>query len=140
MRFILIVAAAALVLGCGSSSPSPVFTSVDGTWTYTTPDKTISVDFELKTTSGGTLEILTSTIKVNNVQGQAAGQLNGVSLPNINEIKVNANDVGLVYPYYISFVNCTVNAGFTQITTTGTEYTYPWGTTKSLTSVTITRK
>ncbi len=140
MRLHLFLVAASLVFGCAKDTPAPVFTSADGTWTYTTPDKTISVDFELKTMTGGGLEVVTSSIKVNNVSGQAAGQLMGVALPNINEIKINANDVGLVYPFYISFINCTLNASFTQIAATDAEYSYPWGTTKTLTSITITRK
>lgn len=140
MRLLLLISTVGLLAGCAKDTPAPVFSSPDGTWTYTTPDSKISVDFELKTNSSNVLEILNSTIKVNNVPGVAAGTISGISLPNINEIKVNANDVGLVYPYYITFINCTINAGFTQIAATNAEYSYPWGSTNTLTSVIVTRK
>jgi len=140
MRILVWMVALVILAGCAKDTPAPVFTSPDGTWTYTTPDQKISVDFELKTNSSSVLEILNCTIKVNNVPGAAAGTMTGVSLPDINDIKVNANDAGLVYPFYITFINCTINAGFTQIAATDAEYTYPWGSTNTLTSVTVTRK
>jgi len=140
MRILVWTVTLAMLAGCAKDTPAPVFTSPDGTWSYTTPDQKISVDFELKTNSSSVLEILNCTIKVNNVPGAAAGTMTGVSLPDINDIKVNANDAGLVYPFYITFINCTINAGFTQIAATDAEYTYPWGSTNTLTSVTVTRK
>ncbi len=137
---VLMMLVIGVLAGCAKDTPAPVFSSPDGTWTYTTPDSKISVDFELKTNSSNVLEILNCTIRVNGVSGVAAGTLSGVSLPAINEIKVNANDVGLVYPFYITFINCTINAGFTQIAATAAEYSYPWGSSNTLTAVNVTRK
>jgi hypothetical protein len=131
-----------VLLGCGkndTSEPQPSHTTADGVWTYTTPDKSISVDFELKT-SGSTLQILNATILVDQVPGVAAGQLAGVNIPAIDEIRINANDVGLVQPYVISFVNCSISNNFNFITVADVEYTYPWGTFKTLQNVSILRK
>lgn len=137
----LAFAALVLVLGCGkdSSTPAPVYTSVDGIWTFTTPDNAITVEFELKTTTG-TLGIIANSIKVGGVTGQAAGTLNGVSLPAIGEIRVNANDAVLVQPYFISFTNCMVSSNYATISSADVSYTYPWATVKTLTGVVITRK
>lgn len=130
-----------LLSGCGkdSSTPAPVYTSVDGVWSYTTPDNAITVEFELKTSSG-TLGITANSIKVGGVAGQAAGTLMGVSLPAIGEIRVNANDAVLVQPYFITFANCAVSSNYATISSANVSYTYPWGTVKTLSGVVITRK
>jgi hypothetical protein len=137
----LAILALVLAMGCGkdSSTPSPVYTSVDGVWTFTTPDQAITVEFELKTTSG-TLGIIANSIKVGGVTGLAAGTLNGVSLPAIGEIRVNANDAALVQPYFISFTVCQVSSNYVTISSADVSYSYPWGTVKTLTDVVITRK
>src|SRR5262245_55400292 len=103
---------------CGKNSdsePVPVYTTVDGIWTYTTPDKAVSVEFELKTT-GSVVEILNATIKVGNVEGEAAGTVTGVDLPVIDQIRINANDAVLVTNYSITFMNCSVSSNFVFIT------------------------
>jgi len=137
----MILCVLALILsGCNKDTPVATFTSADGIWTYKTPDNSISVDFELKTT-GGVLSIVNpATITVGGTLGVAATQISGVALPAIDQIRVNANDAGLVQPYYITFITCEVNSAFTQISVEDIEYTYPWGTLKTLTNATITRK
>lgn len=137
---VLMMLVIGVLAGCAKDTPAPVFSSPDGTWTYTTPDSKISVDFELKTNSSNVLEILNCTIKVNNVSGEAAGTMSDISLPDVNEIKINANDIVLTYAYYIAFINCTFNAGFTQIAAANAEYTDSKSTTNTLSGVTITRK
>lgn len=135
----LVVALA--IAGCGkdSSDPAPTHGSVDGVWTYTTPDKAIAVDFELKTVDG-VLQILNATMKVVNTSGQAAAVLSGVDLPAIAEIRINANDAVIVLPYTITFDICVVGSTFSSISVSNVTYTYPWGQEKTLTNVTIQRK
>lgn len=125
---------------CSKDTPAPSFTSADGVWTYKTPDNNISVDFELKTT-GGVLGIVNpATIKVGGTQGVAAALMSGVALPAIGEIRINANDAGLVQPYSITFSSCSVNSTYTQITAIDVAYTYPWGTTNTLSNIILFRK
>lgn len=127
--------------GCGknSSEPAPVYTSPDGIWVYTTPDKSIHVEFELNTSSG-TLAILDPTIEVSGTAGTAAGQLTNVDLPLIEQIRINANDASLVVPYAITFMNCSMGSAFNVINVADATYTYPWGSLKTLTAITIKRK
>lgn len=130
-----------LLSGCGKNSnePAPTFTSPDGVWTYTTPDKSISVEFELKTTDG-VLGIQNARIKVDNLQGQAAAVMTGVNLPAIEKIRLNANDGEIITPYAITFDLCTVSSSFNTISAAEASYTYPWGQLKTLTGVSIVRK
>lgn len=129
-----------LLTACAKDTPAPSFTSADGVWTYKTPDNNISVDFELKTT-GGVLGIVNpATIKVGGTQGVAAALMSGVALPDIGNIRINANDADLVNNYNITFTTCSVNSTYTQITAVDVSYTYPWGTTNTLSNVTILRK
>lgn len=138
--FGLVVLSMAIVSGCGKDSVGPTYASAEGMWTYTTPDNAISVTFELKVMAGGSLEILNPAIVVGGTPGIAAGQLTGISLPTIGMIRINANDVGLVQPYAITFNTCSVSADFKTIGVLAAEYTYPWGTLKPLTNITIVRK
>lgn len=132
--------AIALLTNCSSKSDPSGPTSAEGKWTYTTPDGKISVDFDLVKTTSGSLDLQNPAIKVNSTSGAAAGQLTGVSLPDISMIKINANDAVLVYPYSITFSMAKVTGDFKTIVAANVDYTYPWGTTKSLTTVTIFRK
>ncbi len=125
--------------GCGNTPPAPSFTSPEGTWTYKTPDNAISVDFELKT-MGGVLGIVNPAIAVSGTAGEAAAQMTDVALPAIGMIRINANDAGLVQPYSIKFTTGTVSADLKTITVLDVEYTYPWGTLKTLSNINITRK
>lgn len=130
-----------LVAGCGkeASDPVPARTSPDGVWTYTTPDKSISVDFELKT-SNGVLSVVSASIVVGGTPGDAAAQLTDVNLPVIGKIRVNANDADLDMPYAITFNACSIASDFNSISVADASYTYPWGQIKPLSGITITRK
>lgn len=140
MRYSGVLVILLLAMACSKDTPAPSFTSADGVWTYKTPDGSISVDFELKTT-GGVLGIVNpASITVSGTQGVAAAVMNGVALPAIGEIRINANDAGLVLPYAITFTTCSVNSTFTQITAADVSYNYPFGTTKTLSNITLLRK
>lgn len=140
----LVVCALVLIAigGCGKkdSEPAPAYTSLDGIWTYATPDMAIVVDFELKTSISGTVQVLNPTIKVDGTQGAAVGTLTNVDLPLIEQLRINANDAALVNNYSITFSDCTVSSTFSIISVADATYTYPWGQFKSLTNIVITRK
>lgn len=142
MRLFCIVVffALGMLSGCSKeSTPGP--SSAEGKWTYTTPDGKITVDFELVKTTAGSVDLQNSAIVVNGTtSGLTAGQITGVSLPDIAMIRINANDATLVYPYSITFSTAKVTSDFNSIVAANVEYTYPWGTLKSLTTVTISRK
>ncbi len=138
ISIVLLVLLAGLA-GCGNTPPAPSPTTPDGTWSYKTPDNSISVDFELKT-MGGTLAIVNPAIAVSGTSGEAAGQLTDVALPAIGMIRINANDAGLIQPYSITFNMCSVSTDFKSISVVDVEYTYPWGTIKTLTNIVIRRK
>lgn len=141
LRFLLIVWLLG-VFGCGKDEPEPVptFSSVDGKWTYRTPDKKIDVDFELSTNATGELNILNATISINGTVGQAAAQIFDVNLPAIDSIRINANDASLTYPYYIAFSGCTLAEDFVSILVTEAEYTDPQKVPRKLSGIAITRK
>ena len=141
MRCLLWLSILTILSTCSkSSTPAPVFSSVLGAWTYTTPDNKISVDFVLVNSPSGSLDIQNPIIKVNGVSGVAAALMTGVSLPAIGSIRINANDIRLIQPYSIIFTNCVVATDFTRITVVDVVYTYPWGTNKILSTIQITRK
>lgn len=143
MRILSIVLIGGLlgVIACGKDPvPTPSFSSPDGKWTYKTPDTRIAVDFELVTTSSGSLDILNATIVVNGVLGQAAAQIFDVDLPAVDSIRINANDATLVKPYYIAFSDCNLSTDFNTIMVAEVEYSFPWGTTKHVSGIVITRK
>ena len=127
-----------MLLACGKDENSGP-TSAEGKWTYSTPDSKIQVTFDLVKTGSGSLDIQNPTIKVNGVSGNAAATITGVNLPTIGEIRVNANDAGLVQPYSITFTNGKVSGDFKKIEVPTGGYTYPWGTTVTLVAVAIVR-
>jgi hypothetical protein len=142
MRVFILAVFVLFMASCGKDSvpAEPTFAIPDGIWTYKTPDNGISVDFELKTTDGVLQIVNPASIKVGGTPGVAAALITGVTLPNIDEIRINANDIALVQPYSIKFTNCIVNSTFTQISVADADYTYPWGSLESLTNIAITRK
>ncbi|MDZ4714146.1 MAG: hypothetical protein SH819_01645 [Cytophagales bacterium] len=141
MRMVALLLIIVGVSGCGKSDAvEPALTSIDGNWTYATPDGTIKVDFKLTLSNMDVLSISNSKIVVSNTPGEAAGQLTMVDLPSIETIRINANDPALVQPYSITFRECSVASDFKRILVTSAEYTYPWGTVKTLSNITITRK
>ena len=142
MRFaVLSIFSLSLLLGCGKNDPvMPALTSVDGSWTYTTPDGTIKVDFDLTKNDSDELIVSNSKITVAGTKGEAATQVFGARLPAIDSMRINANDAVLVQPYKITFYLCSVSGDFTKINVTDGSYTYPWGQKKSITNISIVRK
>ena len=129
-----------LIAGCTPKHTDPGFVTVEGKWTYTTPDSKVSVNFDLKRLPSGDLAVQNYTIKLDGTSYQAAAELTGVALPAIQKIRVNANDSHAVFPYNIEFNTCTVSTDFKTIAADSATYTWPWGTTNTLTSIKIVRR
>ncbi len=134
---VTILACLTLLTGCSKSSSGP--SSAEGKWTYTTPDGKIVVTFDLVKTSAGSLDIQNQTMKIDGTTYNAEKQVSGVTLPAIGTMRINANDAKAVYPYYILFTNGSVSSDFKRIDVPDGEDTFPWGITKTLKTVAITR-
>lgn len=139
MKRIIIASLLLVALAC-SKDKDPGFTSAEGKWKYTTPDSKIAVTFELVKTPSGGLSVTTQTIKVDGVAFESASLIDGVSLPNISTIRINANDAKAVYPYNIIFKNGVVSSDFTKIEVPDATYTFPWPTVQALKTVIIERQ
>jgi hypothetical protein len=139
MKRIIIASLLLVALAC-SKDKDPAFTSAEGKWKYTTPDGKIAVTFELAKTSTGGLMISSQTIQVDGVAFESANQIDGVSLPTIATIRINANDSKAIYPYNIIFKNGVVNSDFTKIEVPDATYTFPWPTVKALKTVVVERQ
>ena len=127
-----------LLAGC-SDKKDPGLTSPEGKWGYTTPDGKIAVTFEVTKTSTDVFDIKNQTMKINDVSANAEKEVVGFTSTIIEKIRINANDTKATYPYNIVFNNGTISTDFKTISVPTTTYTYPWGTTVSLSSITITR-
>ncbi len=139
MKRIVVACLLMLALGC-SKDKDPAFSSAEGKWKYTTPDGKIAVTFELTKTSTGGLTISSQPIMIDGVAFESASQIDGVSLPNIATIRINANDKKAVYNYYLTFKNGVVNNDFTKIEVPDGTYTFPGLTVKTLKTVVIERQ
>ena len=139
--FLSVVACISLVVlfSCKVNKDDPAFTSAEGKWTYTTPDSKIKIDFEVVKNATGTYQINGTSLAVDGKTVTPETQTDGINLPAIAMIRFNANDAGLVYPYSIKFISTTVSADFVSMTATSGAFTFPWGTTKNLSSITIKR-
>lgn len=126
-----------LLLSCQDSDPG--FTSPEGKWSYTTPDGKIAVTFDVIKALSGSFDIQNQTLKIDNVSANAEKEVVGFTSTTIEKIRINANDSKAVYPYTIVFNNSTISSDYNQINVPTVTYTYPWGTTSSLTGIIITR-
>lgn len=135
---ILCLALVAVLASC-SKDDDPKYSSAEGTWTYTTPDSKISVDFTLAL-SGGTWSVTNPVIRVDGTSGNAAVKATGINPPSVANLRINANDSKLTYPYSIEFAGGVVSDDFTQITVPGATYTWPFDQANNLTNITIRRK
>lgn len=127
-----------LVGGCKEEDPG--FTSLIGSWIYTTPDNKIEVTFDIV---GGTTEILViqnQTIKVDGVEGRAELQTDKVTETTIGMIRINANDAILTYPYNIVFNKLKASEDFSTLAVEEAIYTFPWTVSQTLTEIEIVRK
>ena len=120
-------------------SKDPGLTSPEGKWSYTTPDGKIAVTFEVTKTSANVFDVQNQTMKINDVSANAEKEVVDFTSTTIGKIRINANDSKAVYPYNIVFNNATIAGDFKKINVPTTTYTYPWGTTVSLSNITIER-
>lgn len=134
---ILLVALVALLGSCKDDDPK--FSSAEGTWTYTTPDSKIGVEFELKQ-NGTQWDVINPLIIVDGTRAEAAVVASNVEPPAIGSIRINANDTKITYAYFILFSELEVSGDFKEIKGPGATYTWPYDKTNNLTDVTITRK
>ncbi len=79
-------------------------------------------------------------MKVNGVSVNAEKEVIAFTATAIQEIRINANDSKVTYPYNIVFNNAAISTDFKKITVPTASYTYPWGTTVSLSDVVIERQ
>jgi hypothetical protein len=122
---------------CNKSSSGP--SSAEGKWTYATPDNKITVTFDLVKSASGSIEVQNQTMKIDGIACESVVQTTGVNLPDIESMRFSANDSKVTYPYYIKFLNARVSSDFKRIDVPNGEYTFPWGTIRTLTSVAIVR-
>jgi hypothetical protein len=125
------------LISCKDKDPG--FSSPEGSWSYTTPDGTIAVTFDVVASSSG-FDVQNQTIKVNGVDARAEKTVTAFTSTTFQKIRINANDSKVVYPYDINFNNGIVSGDFQTLQAANVTYVYPWGTTQSLTSVSIARK
>ena len=139
MRKILLIALLfASLLSC-KKDKDPGLSSPEGSWTYTTPDGKIGVTFDVVVASSG-FDVQNQAIRVNGVDGKAEKTVTAFTSTGFQKIRINANDSKLVSPYDINFNNGVVSGDFKTITVPTATYSYPYGTTNNLSSITITRK
>ncbi len=128
-----------LVITAGCSDKDPGFTSPEGTWGYTTPDGKIAVTFEVTKTSTDVFDITNQTMKLDGALVNAEKEVIAFTSTTIEKIRINANDSKAIYPYNIVFNNATISSDFKTISVPTSTYTYPWGTTLTLSGITIGR-
>jgi hypothetical protein len=128
-----------LVIAAGCSSKDPGLTSPEGKWSYATPDGKIAVTFEVIKTSADVFDIINQTMKLDGTLVNAEKEVIAFTSTTIEKIRINANDSKAIYPYNIVFNNSTVSGDFKVISVPTAPYTYPWGTTVTLSGITIER-
>jgi hypothetical protein len=128
-----------LVVVASCASEDPGFTSPEGKWAFKTPDGKIAATFEVTKLSDNAFDIKNQTMKLNDVSVNAEKEIVGFTSTTIEKIRINANDSKAVYPYNIVFNNATISNDYKKINVPTTTYTYPWGTTVSLSSSIIER-
>lgn len=127
-----------IVAGCSDKDPG--FTSPEGTWGYTTPDGKIAVTFEVTKTSADVFDVKNQTMKLDGALVNAEKEVVAFTLTTIEKIRINANDSKAIYPYNIVFNNATVDGNFKVISVPTATYTYPWGTTITLSNIMVERQ
>jgi hypothetical protein len=125
-----------IAAGC---SKDPGLTSPVGNWSYTTPDGKIAVTFEVIKTSDNVFDIKNQTMKLDGTLVNAEKEVVAFTSTTIEKIRINANDSKAIFPYNIVFNNATISSDFKLINVPTATYTYPWGTTLTLSNITIVR-
>jgi len=116
------------------------FTSLIGSWTYTTPDEKITVSFDIVGGDSELLKVTNQLIVVEGKEGRAEVQTEGITESNIGRIRINANDAELVKPYDIIFSNVSASDDFTVMNVEEVTYIFPWPQSNVLNNVQIKRK
>jgi len=119
------------------------FTSLIGSWTYTTPDSKIKVTFVIVGGTSGTsdiLEVQNQTIEVDGQEGNAEIQAEGITEKTFGKIRINANDASLTYPFDITFNDLSASDDFSVINVTDATYIWPWPDNNTLSNIQIVRK
>ena len=129
-----------LLLAGGCKEEDAGFSSLIGSWIYTTPDEKIEVTFDIVGGATQLLIVQNQTIKVDGVEGKAELQSDNVTETTIGMIRINANDAGLIFPYNIVFNNLNAKADFSTIEVEEAIYTFPWTTSNTLSDIEIVRK
>jgi hypothetical protein len=136
-KWISLMSLVVLLGSCGKDDPG--FTSAAGTWTYTTPDGKIGIDFELKQ-DGTTWSVINEVIHVDGTTYKAAVQASGINPPAIGSIRINANDSKAIYAYFLLTTGGEVSGDFKEIKVPGVTYTWPHNQTNQLTDIVVSRK
>ncbi|HMJ68875.1 MAG TPA: hypothetical protein VK508_08270 [Cyclobacteriaceae bacterium] len=136
-RWICLLSLVVLMGSCGKDDPG--FTSAAGTWTYTTPDGKIGVDFELKQ-DGTTWTVINQVIRVEGTTYKAEVMASGINPPAIGSIRINANDAKAVYAFFLLLSGATVSGDFKEIKVPDATYTWPHDKANQLTDVVVSRK
>lgn len=137
-RGFYLIAILSLLFGCGEDEVG--FTSLIGSWTYTTPDEKIKVEFDIVGGDPEILAVINQKIFVEGEEGAAAVQTEVVTETTFGRLRINANDANLVRPYNIIFTNLKANADFSLIEVESATYTFPWPDEHELTNVKIMRR
>lgn len=128
-----------MVTGCGKDDEVG-FTSLFGSWTYTTPDGKIEVNFDIVGGATELLAIQNQKIVVDGQEGRAEIQIDNIEEKAIGSLRINANDPVLVSPYNIIFTKLSASTDFTTIDVEEASYTFPYSTVNALTNIKIVRK
>lgn len=137
--YLIGIVAITLLFGCGNEDEVG-FTSLIGSWTYTTPDEKVKIEFDIV---GGDTELFAvknQKIFVEEQEGKAEVQTEAITETTIGRIRINANDADLVWPYNIAFKNLKASEDFSVIEVEEAIYTFPWPDSNTLTNIEITRR
>lgn len=140
MRLFIFLLSGLSLLGCGKDDDVG-FTSLIGSWTYTTPDEKIKVTFDI--VGGGSASLLAvenQTIEVDGENARAEIETVDITETSIKKIRINANDAALTFPYNITFNDLKANTDFTVLDVADATYTFPWPESQGLTNIQIVRK
>ncbi|MEQ8425108.1 MAG: hypothetical protein RIA63_10390 [Cyclobacteriaceae bacterium] len=116
------------------------FTSLIGSWTYTTPDSKIKVTFDIVGGTSSILAVQNQTIEVEGQEGKAEIQAEGITEKTFGKIRINANDAKLTYPFDITFNDLSASDDFSVINVTDATYIWPWPDNNMLSNIQIVRK
>ncbi|MBK5277310.1 MAG: hypothetical protein JJE09_00455 [Bacteroidia bacterium] len=137
MNRLLIFICLVSIFGCKDTDPNP--TSLESKWSYTTPDLKMTVTFESVRISDDVFDIKNQTMTIDGVMANAEKEVVGFTSTTIEKIRINANDSKVVYSYNIEFKNATISSDFKMISVPFATYTFPWGTSNTLTNIVIER-